>query len=260
MLHSIGQRLEIGFLPFHYDFGKQSSKIDSQMDSCVKKIKLDIIDALNSRNRFASIAPTLISQVYSFRVLTLKWIFLKNIDSEDFTSVLDTFNSLFVKDKVSGDKYELVDNINFAIRTNLRVVSKFSKGYEDYFEKIQESDNSNAIASIPQDYHVFLALMLADAPPVLGKKIVNWVDISLLLEISLLASLFIIEDNLKLSRSKLNQISSFVANTAQEYGASAMELGILTQNINLFDIEKQKLSNEDSILLEQGLAEYVLNL
>jgi hypothetical protein len=261
MLHSISQRIEIGILPFHYDFGKQSTQIDSQMDSCVKKIKSDIIDALNSRKRFDTIAVSLISQMFDFRVLTLKWILTKRLDTSDLSRALDTFNTFFSKDHVSSDKHELIDNVNFAIRTNLRVLAKFSQGLqEDYFEKINELESSDVFASMPQNYNVFVAGIYANIPPVESEKVINWVDTSILLEISLLASLFIVEDNLKISSSKLNQVSSFVANTAQEYGASAMELGMLSQKINVFDIENQKLSDEESILLEQGLAEYVLNL
>lgn len=261
MLHSISQRIEMGILPFHYDFGNQSSKIDAQMDSRVKKIKSDIIGALHSRKRFNDTVTLFISDVFDFRILTLKWFLAKKFNTTDLSRVMDSFNSSFSKELVSSDKHELIDNVNFAIRTNLRVIAKFTQGLqEDYFEKINELERRDVLSSIPQNYNVFVAGVYANLPPVESEKVVNWVDTSILLEISLLTSLFILEDNLKISPSKLNQVSSFVANTAQEYGAFAMELGVLSPKINVFDIENQKLSDEDSILLEQGLAEYVLNL
>lgn len=251
------QRFGIGFLPFSYEFEHKFSKKDALIERRVKELSLSVENALYSNQSFEKFASNFFAQIFEFRILSLRWFVDKKLGVDDLTSVFKEFEEILEQAKANPSMSELIDNTNFAIRTNLRVVDKLSKAIPN-FDSFEDSLSNNVSILSSLTYESTLYSLFVSVPPTDYDKIVNWLNSSLLLEISLITCFFILEKDLKVSKSKINQLSKMISKSAQEYGASAMQLGIFdakTYNLEINNFSDEVIHSE-KLLSEQGVLDF----
>ena len=252
------QRFGMGFLPFSYEFEHKFSNKDALIEKRVKELSLSVEDALYSNQSFEKFACNFFTQTFEFRILSLRWFIERKFSLDELATVYNEFEKRLEDAKSNLALSELIDNTNFAIRTNLKVIDKLSKSIPNY-ESFQDSLSENIAMSSSITYESTLISLFKSVPSTHYDMIVNWLNSSLLLEISLITCFFILEKDLKVSKSKINQLSRMISKSAQEYGASAMQLGIFNiknHNIEPINNFSDEIIGREKQLSEQGILDF----
>ncbi|MEZ5023767.1 MAG: hypothetical protein R2728_11000 [Chitinophagales bacterium] len=153
----------------------------------------------------------------------------------------------------------LAESILFALRCNKRVLAALTTNIEQSGQNL-----ANNLAELPP---ITYQQLLSSFAYVADENAQNWLDFvnnSLLFELIILTTA-IIEDSQDINVTKkfITELSSIVAESAQEYVAIAYELGILKRNhISGFDSNEvfdKEFIKEQNQLADFGLQDFAEN-
>jgi hypothetical protein len=234
------------------------SHLEPLMKKEVNRLLTEVRTLLASKKSTKANLDILLPRIFNFRIKAIKWLI-----EEDGFALSSMMNEVYPQlEELRGDiKLQvLVENILFALRCNRRVVEALIQTGE-----LSDENFADSVSELPAiTYDQFLASLAYSLPDDEScQKIVNWVHSSLYIEFITLTLAVISEEKLSVSDQIINELAFLVADAAQEYSATATELGILKtpdhrQTAFTESIDK-KLIKEQAFLSDLGIDDFAQN-
>lgn len=193
----------------------------------------------------------LLESLFAIRLKALIWL-SKQPEfqlADIFIGVQQLVNELAEQNGLEG----LSENLGFALRTVRRVMNSIISKVPELGTK----DGAEALSHLPEiDYWTYYDMLSMSIPnQELLENIMEWVDSSLELEYAILATLLLNEENLLVDQKSIDDLSILMALAAQDYGAYAVELGIMPMHISRPNEEYPIPEDSDFIKEQQLLAD-----
>ena len=102
-----------------------------------------------------------------------------------------------------------------------------------------------------------IQLLSPRLPEIVRKKLVEFIEASLYLELGIIAAETVLKDSkLKLSEERIEELCQLIVQKSQEYGAVGLELNLLeNKNIKRYKLPSI-IEEEDFMLAESGLDDF----
>jgi len=234
----------------HSNISLEEKKLREGFDKLLILIK----DALSSNQEFSVSAYKLFNEIFQLRIDSIKFLAKQDIDTENiYDKILDD-----LEDEEENELFEnLIENIAFGTRTLKRVGKRLNQALS-FDSKMKPQDD---IESIPNfSYDEFVKILKPNLPNEISKEFFNFLGSSLMLETSIIAADFLMENYLELniSKSKIIELEKLIVDNAQLYGASAIGLGFIKERKVKFDIDPTNIDwiDEQKKIAELGIDEY----
>jgi hypothetical protein len=235
------EHLEQLNLPLRMEFNGLIAEIKSILHS----------DVLNLNNSIEGLLP----QIFNIRIKSIKWI-IEEEGQLDIKNLYYEINEV-IAPLTSDPKYGiLAENCSFAIRTNQRV-------FNSILANIGSKEIDNGIHGITQteiEYSQLISALKSSLP--FGNdlnNLINWIDVSLRIEIVLFSLIIIDEYQLNIQDQIVNRLSEIIANDAQQYYAMAKIFGLITTKKQVANEEEypESFLSEQHDLSELGFDEFI---
>jgi hypothetical protein len=233
--------------------------IDNPLRRELDGLLLDIRQAVSTSVDLKKDIDKSLSSVFNLRIKGIKWL-LENKEFDLHSMFEDTYLQ-FEELKLNSKLEVLAENLLFAIRTNKRVVDALIGSGE-----FSQSSFDQFAPNLPiLTYNQFVtAIALGIVDDAITQKIIDWTNASLYIEYIAITAFIIKDEELKVTRKTINQLSYLVANASQDYSAIALELGIIksrpikTSSFQ-FSLDKDFIMEQKS-MADLGLDTYAANL
>lgn len=233
------------------------SEIDHPLKKELDAICQDIKATLLSAKTLKVLPTPIIKSLFNLRFKALLWLSKEN--NMDYLQMVEDVMQKLDEKQDHQELATLVENLRFSLRCCEIVVDSLttneaSGNFQEAFEKMPE---------ITFDmYFAILSMSYPDDKTV--QDLFDWTNASLNIEFGLLAVDIIKSENLKLSRKAIFDLEFLVANSAQEYYALAVGLGIVKLSNEYPSSPEIKYDKsfikEQQALAELGLSEWSKNI
>ena len=226
------------------------NKQDEELSKIVGAIETVVKQFIDSKHPIELFFNQNIDAIFSFRMSSLKWLISNKIIIDDFGSLLEEELTLFKSDPKFSVLYQ---NVLFAIRTNIRSVNSLlnplkdlhSKGGLDFSEMEEFAETS---------FKQFVG-SLGHVPDFIAAPLLDWVISSLQIEFGVISAFVIHKERLSVDVVKVNELSFFIADAAQAFGAITKELKpkMPKKNKNTVSSFSSSFLAEQEFLAEQDI-------
>ncbi len=233
-------------------------QLDNPLKEEIDKLSNEITTLLISGKKVRNQSTAILRQIFNLRIKAIKWL-TSDIHFDYFKEQKNVFYEIEQIGK--SVKFEcLKDNLLFALRCNQRV--------SEHLFSSNGHVSANSLLSFSQlpeiSYEDFIASLAYVIPD--DGTLQQWIDFtnaSLYIEFVMFASGIIKNDSLKVTDKVINDLSFLVADSAQEYSALAVELGILnfrSSKLSFMNLHvDESFVNEQKELADIGLNDFAKN-
>ncbi len=253
---SLNYKVNAFLLPLDaYYAGK--NKQDAELSKIVDGVETMVRQFVLSEANIETFVNQNLNPLFDFRISALNWLIKNKIVITDFDSFIEDELSSFKTDPKFSILYQ---NVLFAIRTNLKSLNS-----------LLNPSKTNSIKSelifletkeIPKlSFVEFLNVLNNTVPDIIISPFVDWLISSLYIEFGLVSTFVIYKKNIQIESKKVNELSAFIADAAQTFGAIAKEMNPQPSKKNkgnALSISDSFLS-EQEYLAEQDIENYPIN-
>lgn len=219
----------------------------NQFETLFARIREDLI---NGRDVDES-CNELLESIFAIRIKALIWLSRQSDFklADILLEVEQLVNELSNQNNLEG----LSENLGFALRTVRRVTN----GLIAKVPELGTKEGAAALSQLPEiDYWTYYDMLSISIPNgELLENIMEWVDSSLELEYAILAAILLHEENLMVGQKIIDDLAILMALAAQDYGAYAVELGIMPMHSSKRNKEYPIPEDSDFIKEQQLLAD-----
>jgi hypothetical protein len=219
MMLSLNYKIDSFILPLDAYY-KSKDKQDGELLKIVESIEVLVRQFISSTHDVKAFSNQNLDTIWDFRISAIKWLIVHNIRIDDYEELIANDLEPLKNDPVFSILYE---NVLFAIRTNVRAISSLMDKNAPFSSK-NVIDFSN-ISDIPKiSFTSFLNIISLTGIDSVLPIYIDWLISSLYIEFGII-SLFVIHNKkLAINRDKVNELATFIADSAQEFGAITKEL------------------------------------
>ena len=230
--------------------------LDSSMKNEFEVLLNNLRSILVSSDEIKPAVDLLLPLVYNFRVKALKWL-AEQAEEIDLAAKFDEVYTKFEEVKQSPKLEILAENLLFALRSNRRVISSMVN--ETDIENQYFTTGIGKLKTIT--YDDFLETLQFRIPEKkTAERFTEWINSSLYIEVTTLATVLIYEENLAVSSKTINDLAFLVADSAQEYYALATQIDLLKQsranNTFTSGTIDEEFINEQKYLADLGMDDF----
>lgn len=198
------------------------SQLEHPLKTELNDLTNNIKSIITSGKKLQSQPAEILSEIFNLRIKALKW--LATSSNYDYPKMLTSIVEQIEKLRSNKRLEILADNILFALRCNQKVIISLA-GENDLISNI----NSSNVSKIPDiTYSQFItSIAFANINNDVAQKIADFTNTSLHIEFVLAVVGIISEENLHVTDETINDLAFLVSDSAQEYYALAIELGII---------------------------------
>jgi hypothetical protein len=252
---ALAKNYDVVFLQMMSHAPHLQAPIKQEFDKLLFEIRTVLISDKKIKPSLDAMLPT----IFNFRIKALKWIIEK--DGLNLTDLINEVYPQLEELRKNPRLAILVENISFALRCNKRVIDSAITSIGSH-----KGDIEFGIAQMPEiNYQQFIGSMAyAILDDVTFQKFVEMAHASLYIEFIILSAFIINDEKLIVSDTVIKELAFLISDAAQEYSATAVELGILKvrpQTKQYFSGEVDKsFIDEQRHLSELGLIDFAESL
>ena len=232
------------------------NKQDEELSKIVSAIETVVKQFIDSKQPIELFFNQNIDAIFSFRMSSLKWLISNKITINDFDSLLEEELTYFKSDPKFLVLYQ---NVLFAIRTNIRSINSLLNPSKDLHSK-EGLDFSKIEEFAETSFKQFIG-SLGQVPDFIAAPLLDWVISSLQIEFGIISAFVIHKERLSIDVVKVNELSFFIADAAQTFGAITKELKpkMPKKNTNIVSSFSNSFLVEQEFLAEQDIESYTNN-
>ena len=233
------------------------NKEDEELSKIVDGIETMVKQFISSKHPVELFVNQNINTLFAFRMSSLKWLIENKIVIDNFDFLVEDGLTNFKNDPKFSILYQ---NVLFAIRTNIRSIDSLFKHSKEFNSK-NGFDFSEMEEIQEMSFTGFLNLLTHNVPDVITAPLIDWVMSSLYIEFGIISSFIIDREKLTIGVERINELSFFIADAAQNFGAITKELKPQTQKKNRHIVSPFSSSFlvEQEFLAEQDIENYLSN-
>jgi hypothetical protein len=208
---------------------------------------------LASRKNLPEHAAALRDEQFSLRLKTMVWLIKENVDiAARFKKLENAW-----KDKEAGYAV-LVANMRFALHAQLEALPGMT-GPKLNLSKVDPS----ALEQLAElSFTQFESVLLVGVPnPQAAQVLLGWLHASMDMEVALLMGDAVLNDEVKVTPSRINALNRFLVNASQTYAASARLLGLVRASDAPMSVAAEPLPTAwvkgQKQLADQGLGDWL---
>ena len=209
----------------------------------------------NSNIDVKTFVNTNLENFFNFKMSAIKWIIENDIKTINVEEISDWLDVGLEKETALSVLYQ---NTLFAIRTNVKVYNSMMQGKKDLLS--EKSIDLTKLKNISDySYSSILNEVYMTVPDLFFSMYTDFLNYSLYLEFGIIATFIAHKENIQLSEKKINELSAFIADSSQEFGAIAKKFQPVRNNFKLFSetqISDEFLA-EEMHLSEQGIQDFL---
>lgn len=232
------------------------NKQDKELSRIVSAIEMIVKNFIKSKHPIELFVNENIDAIFSFRMSSIKWLISNKIVINDFDSILEEELTYLKSDPKFSVLYE---NVLFAIRTNIRSINSLLRESKSLNPK--NILDFSEIEELPEMSFAQLIGSFAYVPSVVATPLLDWFISSLHIEFGVISTFVIDRERISVETTKVNELSFFIADAAQTFGAITKELKPKTQkkNRNIDSHFSNSFLVEQEFLAEQDIENYLSN-
>ena len=255
---------------------KEVDDKENELLNLINKLTILLTNALESSNDFSVSAYNLFDEVFELRIEGINWLlnekqpyFNKAVENSTDEIIFNVENiarqiirkndSHSSKDKSINPIEVLLPNIAFAKRTLKKVIVGYLESEEG--KQFLEGKNNISIDS----YNGYINIIKGSVSSQTQRNVQMLAGTSLMLETCLIAVDILIDNynTIKLPENRFNELNELIINNAQQYGATARNIGLIGNKkkpaIDSPNLTEEELKQEKK-LAEMGMSNYLENL
>ena len=252
------------------NYSSEGNSLKNAMQTRVDNLVISIKDLLSDNSHSISESfSKLFNDIFSLRIESINLINSKDLNVE---KIFDSIYEDFVNREIP-EKYDLLnENVLFSIRTTSKIANNILsnndspiiiKSLED-FAKLSDSSDDNLTIKKPYTNLVkSIKLISHQFPNSSLLQLIELTNNSLITELGIISADIIFDNynELKFPKTKISELNEIIVEATQEYGALALELGLVQKNKKTTSqVNSDTIDSEDQILAELGLSEFLNNI
>ena len=195
-------------------------KRDIELVKIVDRVETMVRQFVLSEANVEAFVNQNLDSLFDFRISAINWLIKNEIATTDFDSVIEYELSAFKADPKFSVLYQ---NVLFAIRTNLRYVNSLLNLSKTSSTK--SGLNFSELKEIPKlSFTEYLNVLNSTVPDIILTPFVDWFIYSLYTEFGVLSTYIVYKKSIPIEVQKVNELSAFIADTAQTFGAITKEI------------------------------------
>jgi hypothetical protein len=240
------------------------SELNDELKQSFTDLKRELRKLLSGKKATTPLPSSTLKMLFNFRLKVLNWMLDQH---ESFQTSNEATQELF-QNWLAKEKDEqvavLIRNVLFAIRCAERVKDSFEETAYEGGDSLESAMNKNH-ANMPANYDQFVLTLSSQLPAFYVQEITNWVHSSIALELGVLSAFMIHEEGLNVPASRIDELSSMIAEEAQNYMAFAYENLLKSKKPAIRLMEgpltlNREFLEEQNRLADSGMDDYRSNL
>lgn len=203
-------------------------RLDNTLKSEIEKLFFNIETGLISNQEIKPFAISQMKNLFNLRIKAIRW-FLEDNNIEDLGETIDDCYHDFDSLNENSKLVFFVENLKFALRSNKRLINSFVEHGAEISPTGLEGELKSSFLEITYDQFITsIALGVPDEEA--AQRIIDLIGASLLIEFSIISAAILVDKKIDISEAKAIQLTSLIANAAQEYSAICYETGLLKRH------------------------------
>ena len=257
MRTSLNFKIDTFLFPLN-SYYSDSVNTDKQLAKIVENVSCIVKNYFAGNIDIETFVNAHLENVFSFKISAIKWIIENDIKSINVEEISDWLDVGLEKDTALSVLYQ---NTLFAIRTNVRAINSMMN--RDNAQTSEKKTDLSVLKNFSSyTYSSILNEVSMTMPDIFFSAFTDYLNYSLHLEFGIIAAFVVYKENIKLSEPKINELSAFIADSAQEFGAIAKKTQPVKNNFKSFSDTKisDEFLVEETHLTEQGIQDFLLSI